>query len=150
MAEFFTHNIPDEGYQTEGPPGTSVADKFRRFATMGYGMGNHLWSDPARTMLPWAGPVGTVAKQIPALISNHLRNLNPGDPGYTNPPRDPAFVDKYAGQYNSPQDMTTSFLLPGHVPAQELQNLIRQDPLAGLLGPMQKPAPQQPATTPGL
>jgi hypothetical protein len=45
--------------------------------------------------------------------------------------------------------MFTHFLGPGYVPQQELQNLIDRDPLAGLLGPMQKPAPRPTAVEPG-
>jgi hypothetical protein len=148
MADFFNHNIPDDSDQVAGPPGTSLADQFRRLATAVYGMGVHTWNDPARSVLPWTGPVGAIAKQLPAVFSNRLRNLNPGDPGYTNPPSD-NFENRYAGQYVGPNDLGKALHLPGYVPQQELQNLIDRDPLAGLLGPIQKPAPRPAAVEPG-
>jgi hypothetical protein len=39
--------------------------------------------------------------------------------------------------------------VPGYIPRQEMQNLVRQDPLAGLLGPMQKPVAKSPVVDPG-
>ena len=53
-------------------------------------------------------------------------------------------MSSLAGQYVGPNDMRAHQLIPGYIPRQDLQNAIRQDPLAGLLGPMQKPAPKQP------
>jgi hypothetical protein len=35
-------------------------------------------------------------------------------------------------------------------PRQDVQNAIQQDPLAGLLGPMQKPAAKSPVVAPGF
>jgi hypothetical protein len=40
--------------------------------------------------------------------------------------------------------------IPGYIPRQDLQNAVQQDPLAGLLGPMQKPPPKQPEPTSGF
>ncbi|WP_156175482.1 hypothetical protein [Bradyrhizobium sp. LTSP849] len=44
--------------------------------------------------------------------------------------------------------MTAHYLSPGYIPWQDWQNAVRQDPFAGLLGPMQKPAPKQPELPP--
>jgi hypothetical protein len=40
--------------------------------------------------------------------------------------------------------------IPGYIPRQDWQNAVRQDSLAGLLGPMQKPAPKPPVVDPGF
>jgi hypothetical protein len=153
MADFFNHNIPDDPNSVLGPPGTSVADMFRRAAASVYGSATHMWNDPGRTMLPWTSPVGAVARQLPAAISNHFREASPDAPGwkYFSAPKAPPVTDddSFAGKYAGPWDMFTHFLGPGYVPQQELQNLIDRDPLAGLLGPIQKPAPRPTAVEPG-
>jgi hypothetical protein len=59
-------------------------------------------------------------------------------------------VSNLAGQYVGPNDMAAHHLIPGDIPRQDLHNAVQLDPLAGLLGPMQKPAPQQPAPTSGF
>src|SRR3954452_18691102 len=46
-----------------------------------------------------------------------------------------------------PNDMAAHKSVPRYVPQQDFQNAIQQDTLADWLGPMQKPAPKQPAPT---
>jgi hypothetical protein len=41
-------------------------------------------------------------------------------------------------------------VVPGYIPQQDWQNAVQQDPLSDYFGPMQKPAPQQPAPTSGF
>jgi hypothetical protein len=59
-------------------------------------------------------------------------------------------VSNLAGQYVGPNDLAAHKLIPGYIPRQDWQNVVRQDPLADLLGPMQKSAPQQPALASGF
>jgi hypothetical protein len=148
MTDTFTRNAPDygEGDGVLGPPGTPVADRFRRMALLMSLQAKSLWNDPGHTLLPWTRPVGAIARELPAYASNRLRNLSPGDPGYVDPP---ARVD-LAGQYVGPKDAIAHDTIPGYVPQQNWQNAVKADPWAGLLGPMQKPAAQQPTSTPGF
>ena len=139
MAEFFTHNAPDYGEEDGimGPPGTSIADKFRRAALLFTMTNQRLWQDPLHTLFPSIGPTGATGGHRVGLALANVRNLG-GD------------VSNLAGQYVGPNDMRASQLAPGYIPQQDWQNAVKQDPLAGLLGPMQKPAPQQPAPTSGF
>jgi hypothetical protein len=128
-----------------GPPGTSIADKFRRAALIMSRTTQHLWQDSVHTLLPWSGPVGAVAREIPAYVSD-LRDRDTNTPGSSyfsaSNPRQPNADTSVAGRYVGPNDMIAHNTIPGYIPRQELQNLVRQDPLADLLGPMQKPAPK--------
>jgi len=52
-----------------------------------------------------------------------------------------------AGQYVGRNDSAAHKVVPGYIPRQDWQNALQEDPLAGLLGPMQKPVPKlTPAT----
>jgi hypothetical protein len=155
MTEFFTHNGPDFGEEDGlmGPPGTSIADKFRRAALLMSMQAKNLWQDPGHTLLPWTRGAGLVAREIPGFITSHLnRDPNTTGTGYapTSDPRQPNADTTLAGQYVGPKDMLAHNTLPGYIPRQDWQNAVRQDPLEGLLGPMQKPAPRQPEPTPGF
>jgi hypothetical protein len=155
MAGFFTHNAPDYGEQNDvSPPGTPIADALRRAALIMSRTTKHLWQDPTGTLLPWTGAVGGLAKEIPAYVSD-LRNRDPDTPGNSyfsasnprapNPDPDASLSGRYVG----PNDMLAHNTVPGYIPRQEMQNLVRQDPLAGLLGPMQKPVAKSPVVDPG-
>jgi hypothetical protein len=150
MAEFFTHNAPDYGEEDTvlGPPGTSIADKLRRMALAMSLQAKSFSQDPLQTIVPWTRAARTIAAQIPSFASNHLRNLDPGDPGYTAPPKSTP-ESGLAGQYVGPNDQIAHNTIPGYIPRQNWQNAVRQDPLAGLIGPMQKPASTPPDVAPG-
>jgi hypothetical protein len=140
MADFFTHNAPNYGEDTlMGPPGTSIAGKF---STLAMSLQAKTFSlDPLHTVMPWTRAASTIA--IPAYASNQLRNLNPGDPGYTDPPKRTPETS-LVGQYVGPSDMIAPNTIRGYIPRQDWQNAVRQDPLSNLLGSMQKPVPKQP------
>jgi hypothetical protein len=141
MAEFFTRNAPDFGEGEEGsyggPPGTSIADKFRRMALLMSLQGQRLLQDPLHTLFPSVGPTGATGGRRVGLAMANVRNIG-GD------------QSNQAGQYVGPNDMAAHKLIPGYVPRQDWQNAIRQDPLSDWLGPMQKPAPKQPEGTSGF
>jgi len=131
MADFFTHNTPDfgEGESYLGPPGTSIADRLRRMALLVSMQGKRLVQDPLHTLFPSVGPTGATGGHRVGLAMANVRNIG-GD------------VSNSAGQYVGPNDMAASKLIPGYIPRQDWQNAVQQDPLADLLGPMQKPAPR--------
>jgi hypothetical protein len=141
MADFFTHNAPDYGEEGSdglmGPPGTSIADRFRRAALMFHMINQRVWQDPLHTLFPSIGPTGATGGHRVGLAMANVRNIG-GD------------VSDLAGQYVGPNDMRAHQLIPGYIPRQDLQNAVQQDPLAGILGPMQKPAPKQPEPTSGF
>jgi hypothetical protein len=135
MADFFTHNAPDFGEEGDGimgPAGTSVADRFRRAALLATMETKRLWQDPLHTLLPMIGPTGATGGHRVGIGPFAQKNVG-GD------------WSNVESQYVGPNDMAAHRWLPGYVPRQDWQNAVQQDPLAGLLGPMQKPAPQQPA-----
>jgi hypothetical protein len=111
-----------------------------------------VWQDPGHALLPWTRAVGGVVKEIPAYISD-FRNRDPDTPGASSfsktNPRQPTSDTSPAGQYVGPNDWIAHNTLPAYVPRQNWQNAIQQDPLADLLGPMQRPVAQQPAPTAG-
>jgi hypothetical protein len=148
MADFFTRNTPDYGEEDTlmGPPGTSIADKLRRVALAMSLQAKTFTQDPLHTLIPWTRAAGTIAREIPSYASNRLRNLNPGDPGYTNPPQ-PTPEATLSGQYVGPNDMVAHNTIPGYIPRQDWQNAVQQDPLSDLLGRMQKTAPKQTAAS---
>jgi hypothetical protein len=141
MADFYTHNAPDYGEEGSdglmGPPGTSIADRFRRAALMFHMINQRVWQDPLHTLFPSIGPTGATGGHRVGLAMANVRNIG-GD------------VSDLAGQYVGPNDMRAHQLIPGYIPRQDLQNAVQQDPLAGILGPMQKPAPKQPEPTSGF
>lgn len=140
MAEFYTHNAPDfdpGGNDLLGPPSTSIADKLRRMALLMSLQAKSVWQDPLHTLFPSIGPTGATGGRRVGLAMANVRNIG-GD------------ISNLAGQYVGPNDMAAHKLIPGYIPRQNWQNAIQQDPLSDLLGPMQKPAPQQPAPTSGL
>jgi hypothetical protein len=138
MADFFTHNAPDLGAEDEesmmGAPGTSIADRFRRMALLMSMQGQRLFQDPLHTLFPSVGPTGATGGHRVGLAIANVRNIG-GD------------LSNLAGQYVGPADMAAHKLIPGYIPRQDWENAVQQDPLAYWLGPMQKPAPQQPAPT---
>jgi hypothetical protein len=138
MAEFFTHNAPDFGEDDGfvGPPETSIADRFRRIALLMGMQAKRLTQDPLHTLFPSIGPTGAIGGHRVGLAMANVRNIG-GD------------VSNSAGQYVGPNDMAANKLIPGYIPRQDWQNAVQQDPLAGLLGPMQKPVPK-PMPTPGF
>ena len=134
MADFFTHNAPDFGEDdgVMGPPGTSIADRLRRLALATTMASQRLWQDPLHTLFPSVTPTGATGGHRVGFGPFALKNVG-GD------------VSNLAGQYVGPNDMAAHQLIPGYIPRQDLQNAIRQDPLAGLLGPMQQqPRPPTP------
>jgi hypothetical protein len=133
MADFFTYTAPDlnEGDGILGPPGTSIADKFRRIALQMTMQGQRLFQDPLHALFPSVGPTGATGGHTVGLPLAGIKNVG-GD------------WSNLAGQYVGPNDMGASKLVPGYIPRQDFQNAVQKDPLAGLLGPMQKPAPKQP------
>jgi hypothetical protein len=135
MAEFFTHNAPDleEGDGILGPPGTSIADRFRRAALLFTTQGQRLFQDPLHTLFPSIGPTGATGGHTVGLPLAGIKNVG-GD------------WSNLAGHFVGPNDMGASKLVPGYVPQQDWQNAVKQDPLAGVLGPMQKPAQKQPVS----
>lgn len=139
MADFFTHNTPDYGEEDGlmGPPGTSIADRFRRAALLMSMDTKRLWQDPLHTLFPSVNPTGATGGRRVGLALANVRNIG-GD------------VSNLAGQYVGPNDMAAHKLIPGYIPRQDWQNAVQQDPLSDWFGPMQKPAPQQPAPTPGF
>jgi hypothetical protein len=130
MADFFTHNAPDlgEGDSYLGGPGTSIADRLRRAALVMTTQGQRLWQDPLHTLFPSVGPTGATGGHRVGLGIASIKNVG-GD------------WSNLAGQYVGPNDMVAHKSFPGYIPQQDWQNAVKQDPLAGLLGPMQKPAP---------
>jgi hypothetical protein len=146
MADFFTHNAPDYGEEDTlmGPPGTSVADKFRRMALAMSLQAKNFSQDPLHTLIPWTRAAGAVAREAPGAMSRAIGgDAKPAD---TLPPSADMGL---AGQYVGPKDMIAHNTVPGYIPRQDWQNAVRQDPLAGLLGPMQPQAPK-PAPASGL
>jgi hypothetical protein len=147
MADFYTHNAPDFGEDdgVMGPPGTSIADKFRRAALMMSLQAKNFSQDPLHTIAPWTRAAGAVAHELPGAMSRAIGgDARPAD-------RPPPSADMaLAGQYVGPNDLIVHNTIPGYIPGQDLQNAIRQDPLAGLLGPMQKPTPKPPVVDPGF
>jgi hypothetical protein len=139
MAEFFTHNVPDFGDEdssTMGPPETSIADRFRRIALLMGMQAKRLTQDPLHTLFPSIGPTGATGGHRVGLAMANVRNIG-GD------------VSNLAAQYVGPNDLAAHKLIPGYIPRQDWQNAVQQDPLADLLGPMQKPAPK-PMPAPGF
>jgi hypothetical protein len=130
MAELFTHNTPDYGEEDSiiGPSGTSIADRLRRAALHMSMVTQNAWRDPLHTFFPSVGPTGATGGRRVGLGFMSAKNVG-GD------------VSNLAGQYVGPNDMRAHQLIPGYIPRQDWQNAIQQDPLAGLLGPMQKPEP---------
>jgi len=130
MTDFFTHNAPDFGEEdgVMGPPGTSIADRLRRAALLMTMTTQRVWQDPLHTLFPSIGPTGGTGGHRVGFGISTAKNVG-GD------------LSNLAGQYVGPNDMRAHQLIPGYIPRQDLQNAIRQDPLASLLGPMQKPAP---------
>jgi hypothetical protein len=152
MAEFFTHNAPNFGKEDTimGPPGTSIADKFRRMALAMSLQAKSVWRDPGHALLPWTRAAGAVAREAPGFISNLLAGRPDSGTLSKSNPRQPNPDASLAGQYVGPNDLIAHNTLPGYIPRQDWQNAVRQDPFADLLGPMQKPAPRQPAPTSGF
>ncbi len=140
MADMFTHNAPDygeEGDGVTGPSGTSIADRLRRVALMAYMKNQRIWQDPLHTLFPMLSPTGaTGGHRIGTGIL--ARNNVGGD------------WSNLAGQYVGQNDMDAHKTIPGYIPRQDWQNAIQKDPLADLLGPMQKPQPKQPEPTSGF
>ena len=130
MADVFTHNAPDFGEEdgVMGPPGTWIADRLRRAALMATMTTQRLWQDPLHTLFPSISPTGATGGHRVGFGITAARNVG-GD------------FSNVAGQYVGPNDMRAHELIPGYIPRQDWQNAVRSDPLAGLLGPMQKPAP---------
>src|SRR5579871_3877755 len=147
MADFFTYNAPDYGGEDTvlGPPGTSIADKLRRAALVMSLQAKNPWSDPVHTLIPWTRALATVGPEVARSAANHMR----GNAGMPTIPRPPTSDSSPAGQYVGPNDMVARYTMPGYIPRQDWQNALQQDPLAGLLGPMQKPAPKPPIVDPG-
>ncbi|TFW55801.1 hypothetical protein CT676_38505 [Bradyrhizobium sp. MOS001] len=147
MTEFFTHNAPDaaEEDSISGPPGTSIADKLRRAALLMSMTTQNLWRDPMHTLIPWTRAIGTLGPEIATYAANRARH-SAGMPAIPSQSSD----NGPAGQYVGPNDMTAHYLSPGYIPRQDWQNAVRQDPFAGLLGPMQKPTPRQPEPASGF
>jgi len=150
MADFFTHTVPDYGEEDTimGRAGTSLTDRLRRIALAMSLQAKSFSQDPLRTIAPWTRVPGAVARQLPSYASNRLLGLKPGDPGYTDPPKSPEA--DLAGQYVGPKDMIAHQTIPGYIPRQNWANALKQDPLAGLLGPMQQPSLKQPEPTSGF
>ena len=138
MADY-TQNAPDLGEDDGflGPPGTSIADRLRRFALLGQLQGKRLLSDPLHTLFPSIGETGATGGRRIGLPIFGMSNVG-GD------------WSNVAPGYVGPNDMSAHKSVPGYVPQQDWQNALQQDPLASWLGPMQKPAPKQPAPPPGL
>ncbi|MET3966826.1 hypothetical protein [Bradyrhizobium sp. S3.9.1] len=140
MTDFFTHNAPDAGDEDSisGPPGTSIADKLRRAALLMSMTTQNLWRDPVHTLIPWTRAIGTFGPEIATQAANRARRSArmPAIPSESSD-------SSLAGQYVGPNDMTAHYLSPGYIPRQDWQNAVRQDPFAGLLGPMKKSAPKQ-------
>lgn len=137
--DFFTHNAPDAGQEgsISGPPGTSLADRLRRAALLMSMTTQNLWRDPVHTLIPWTRALGTIAPGVATSAANTARR----SAGMA--PLPPQSSDNgIAGQYVGPNDMLSHYLVPGYAPRQDWQNAVQQDPLAGLLGPMEKPAPK--------
>lgn len=136
-----------------GPAGTSIADRFRRMALALSLQAKNFSQDPLHTLVPWTREAGLVARAIPGSITGQLnRDRNTQGTGNvpTSDPRQPNPDTTLAGQYVGPKDMLAHNTIPGYIPRQDWQNAVRQDPLEGLLGPMQKPAPRQPEPTSGF
>jgi hypothetical protein len=153
MADFFTHNTPDYGEEDTlmGPPGTSLTDKFRRMALAMSLQAKNFSQDPLHTIIPWTRAAGAVARAAPDAMSRLIGgDAKPADGTLSNNTRQPTADLSLAGQYVGPKDMIAHNTIPGYIPRQDWQNAVRQDPLAGLLGPMQQPAPQQPEPTSGF
>src|SRR6266850_1247689 len=72
MAEFFTHNAPDYGEEDTllGPPGTSMADRFRRMALAMSLQAKTFSQDPLHTIFPWVGPTGATGGRTVGLAKN--------------------------------------------------------------------------------
>ena len=140
MADFYTHNAPDYGDEGSdgimGPPGTSIADRFRRAALMFTMTQQRLLHDPLHTLFPSIAPTGGTGGHRIGFGLASVKNVD-GD------------MSNLSGQYVGPNDMRAHQTIPGYIPRQDLQNAIRQDPLADYFGPMQKPAPKQPEPTSG-
>jgi hypothetical protein len=138
MADLYTRTVPDfgeDGSELLGPPETSVADKFRRAALLMSMETKRLLQDPLHTLFPSVSPTGATGGRRIGFGIASIKNAG-GD------------FSNLAGQYVGPNDMRASQLLPGYVPRQDWEKAVAQDPLAGWLGPMQKPAsPQQPVPT---
>jgi hypothetical protein len=135
-ADFFTHNAPDYGEEGDGvlgAPGTSIADRLRRVALLASMQTKRLWQDPLHTIFPTVGPTGATGGHRVGIGILAQKNVG-GD------------WSSQAGQYVGPNDMAAHKTVPGYIPRQDWQNAVRQDPLADLLGPMQKP----PTPTPGF
>ena len=148
-------NAPDYGEEDTimGPAGTSIADRFRRMALALSLQAKNFSQDPLHTLVPWTREAGLVAQAIPGSITGQLnRDRNTQGTGNvpTSDPRQPNPDTTLAGQYVGPKDMLAHNTIPGYIPRQDWQNAVRQDPLEGLLGPMQKPAPRQPEPTSGF
>jgi hypothetical protein len=139
MADLFTHNAPDfeEGDGYLGPPGTSIADRLRRAALLITMQGQRIVQDPLHALFPSVGPTGATGGRRIGFGIASVKNVG-GD------------VSNLAGQYVGPNDMRASQLVPGYIPRQDWQNAVQKDPLSNLLGPMQKPTPQQPMPTSGF
>ena len=139
MTDMFTRNAPDYGDEADGgitgPAGTSIADRFRRVALYAYLQNKRLWQDPLHTLFPTVAPTGATGGHRVGIGPLAQKNVG-GD------------WSSMEGQYVGPNDMWAAKTIPGYIPRQDLQNAIKQDPLAGLLGPMQKPAPQPQPTEP--
>jgi hypothetical protein len=143
MTDFFTHT-GEEG-SISGPPGTSIADKLRRTALLMSMTTQNLWRDPVHTLIPWTRALGTIGPEITTYAANRARR-SAGMPAIPSQSSD----NSIAGQYVGPSDLLNHYLVPGYTPRQDWQNAVRQDPFAGMLGPMQKPAPKQPEPTSGF
>jgi hypothetical protein len=137
MADMFTHNAPDydpnDMGQLLGPAGTSIADRLRRMALAMSLQAKTFSQDPLHTLFPWVGPTGATGGRTVGAAKNVGGDWS-----------------ALAGQYVGPNDMRAHKLIPGYIPRQDWQNAIQADPLAGMLGPMQKPAPKQPEPTSGF
>jgi len=96
------------------------------------------------TLAPWTRGVATIGPEVARNVANRMRS-NAGMPTI---PRPQTSDSSPAGQYVGPNDMVARYTVPGYVPQQDWQNALRQDPLAGLLGTMQKPAPKPPIVDP--
>src|SRR3954466_3172857 len=88
-------------------------------------------SDPLHVLFPSVAPTGATGGRRIGLPLLGLKNVG-GD------------WSNVAGQYVGPNDMVAHKSVLGYIPQQDFQNAVQKDPLAGLLGPMQKPAPKQP------
>jgi hypothetical protein len=89
--------------------------------------------DPLHTLFPWVGATGATGGSTVGLAKNVGGDWS-----------------ALAGQYVGPNDMRAHKLIPGYIPRQDWQNAVRQDPLAGWLGPMQKPPVKQPEPPAGF